>query len=211
MNTKNALLVFAHPAAEDSFNGAVLSATKEVLTSLNISLRIRLLTQDNFNPVIDETEWRDSFKGIVSHDCAVEQEHINWADTLIFITPAWNFSIPAILKGYIDRVLMIPGFSLDMGSDGTNYKGGLLGGKKALVVQTLGSKLSSGYKYASIASYIAPLVSSLYYTGIENIKTFQIWNLYRGNDTKLALQQIVDFFLKINDDSQSRCEFIVSS
>jgi NAD(P)H dehydrogenase (quinone) len=208
MNTINALIIFAHPVLEGSFNGAVLASAQEALIKLQASFRVRPLVQQGFNPVINQDEMEGSFRGVVPADCIDEQIHISWADTLIFITPAWNFSIPAILKGYIDRVLMIPGFSLDMGPNGTDYQGGLLQGKRALVVQTLGSRLASGYKYGSIATYMAPMVSSLYYAGIQDVRTLQVWNLYNAGDSNRALEQVSDFFIRMNERGNANCELI---
>jgi len=210
MTTRNALIIFTHPVLETSFNGAILNTATETLTQLQASFRVRSLVQQGFNPVIYEEEWIGSFKGEVPPDCVEEQSHITWADTLIFITPAWNFSIPAILKGYIDRVFMIPGFSLDMGESGTDYQGGLLEGKKALIIQTLGSRLASGYKYGSISAYIAPLVSSIYYVGIKDVRTLQIWNTYKATNCSTALQQVSEFLLRMNETATNTCEIIIS-
>ena len=40
----------------------------------------------------------------VTHDIAREQDKLRWADTVILQFPLWWFSMPAILKGWIERV-----------------------------------------------------------------------------------------------------------
>ena len=66
-----------------------------------------------------------------------QQELIKWCDHLVIVTPVWWLGVPALLKGYFDRVLL-PGFAF-------NYKKGSvfpirhLKGKSARVIYTQGS------------------------------------------------------------------------
>ncbi|MFA6378797.1 MAG: NAD(P)H-dependent oxidoreductase, partial [Candidatus Omnitrophota bacterium] len=57
-------------------------------------------------------------------------DHVRWADTLVFIFPVWWNSLPAIARGYIDRVLSA-GFAY------TQDAQGLLTGKKVVVIATM--------------------------------------------------------------------------
>ena len=66
-----------------------------------------------------------------------QQELIKWCEHLVIVTPVWWLGVPALLKGYLDRVLL-PGFAF-------NYKKGSvfpvrhLKGKSARVIYTQGS------------------------------------------------------------------------
>jgi len=68
-------------------------------------------------------------------DIKTEQNHIKWADVISFIHPIWWTSHPAILKGYIDRVLLY-GFAYTVGATGPE---GLLSDKKAVIINTHGT------------------------------------------------------------------------
>ena len=67
-------------------------------------------------------------------DAEQERRYIAEADALIFIYPVWWFAMPAILKGYIDRVFC-EGFAFAF--EGGRFKG-LLGGKRVFVINTTG-------------------------------------------------------------------------
>jgi NAD(P)H dehydrogenase (quinone) len=80
--------------------------------------------------------------GTQSADIAAEQEKLLWADTVIFQFPLWWFSMPAIMKGWIDRVYAY-GFAYGVGehSDrhwGDRYGEGTFAGKRAMLVVTAG-------------------------------------------------------------------------
>lgn len=175
------LIVYSHPS-RTSLNGAILDNVVAGLTEAGLESRVKDLCREKFDPVLDEKEWKEGFEGIVPEACQEEQRQIAWADSLIFILPAWNFSIPAVLKGYLDRVFVIPGFSVAMDETGTEYRGGMLGHKRALVIQTLGGELRTAFRYGNVSNYAAPLVSSLHYTGIKDVETLQVWNVYKKMD-----------------------------
>jgi putative NADPH-quinone reductase len=97
-----------------------------------------------------------------------------------------------MLKGYLDRVLMIPQFAFATNAEGTSYQGGLLRHQKALVIQTLGSSLGSGFRYGTVADYCRELTASLYYAGLRQVDVLQFWNLYQleAPDAQAVLQQV---------------------
>ncbi|GAA3319770.1 hypothetical protein GCM10020331_028030 [Ectobacillus funiculus] len=65
-------------------------------------------------------------QGTVPPDIHEEQEHISWADVIITIYPVWWTGLPAMLKGYFDRVLT-SGFAYAYGENGPEQ---LLKGKR---------------------------------------------------------------------------------
>lgn len=40
----------------------------------------------------------------ISDDVKKEQDYVSWADTMVFIYPIWWGGMPAIARGYLDRV-----------------------------------------------------------------------------------------------------------
>ncbi|WP_216360153.1 NAD(P)H-dependent oxidoreductase [Sphingobium yanoikuyae] len=80
--------------------------------------------------------------GTPTEDVVAEQDKLLWADALILTFPLWWFSMPAILKGGIDRVYSYS-FAYGVGehSDqrwGDRYGEGKLAGKRAMLIVTAG-------------------------------------------------------------------------
>ena len=68
------------------------------------------------------------------------QKRIEKSDTIVLIAPIWNFRMPAILEGWIDKVLAPPwAFSFKKLFGNYGYPIGNLKGKKAIVFCTYGS------------------------------------------------------------------------
>src|SRR5690606_9459869 len=130
------LIVIAHPKS-DSFNHAIKETLIASLEEQNHLVKVRDLYALGFDPVLSKEELTryDSLTGEVPADVKAEQNEILWADQLIFIYPTWWWSMPAIMKGYFDRVF-VPRFAFSVEEEGPN---GLLKGKKALIIQTTGS------------------------------------------------------------------------
>ena len=133
---KRTLVVIAHPAKE-SFNHALKTEIVNGLIEIGHEVQIRDLYEYSFDAVLGADDWR-SYSD-VSKETAVdvrdEQLLIQWADHLIFIYPTWWWGPPAILKGYLDRVLL-PGFAYLANEEGIK---GLLTDKKVYIFQTTGS------------------------------------------------------------------------
>ncbi len=113
------LLIYAHPEPR-SLNGALKNfairhlqqAGHEVQVSDLYAMRWKAGydADDSGAPPVGEF-WRPTLdskqtfaRGTQSADIAAEQEKLLWADTVIFQFPLWWFSMPAIMKGWIDRV-----------------------------------------------------------------------------------------------------------
>ncbi|MBM9578604.1 NAD(P)H-dependent oxidoreductase [Leptospira sp. 201903070] len=98
------LLVYCHSNPK-SFTKAILDAISETLESLNHSVKIIDLYAEKFDPVLQVDEAhrrRDLYK---DPSMASYRELILEADHLVFIYPVWWHGFPAILKGFIDRVI----------------------------------------------------------------------------------------------------------
>lgn len=130
------LIIYAH-FNEESFNHAVLESVQKGLKESNHEFKVRDLNKLKFDPVLTKEEFFDVRKGKSSRDVLNEQELIKWADCLIFVYPIWWMGMPAILKGYIDRVLSY-GFAYKYSDDGITP---LLKDKKAVVINTTGSNI----------------------------------------------------------------------
>lgn len=125
------LIIIAHPNPQ-SFNHAILERIKDTLLRLGAKVEVRDLYKIGFNPCFGEADMNKQHGGHAPHDVVVEQKFIKSADKITFIAPIWWGYVPAILKGYFDRVLT-HGFAY------TNVNGGvkgLLGSKKFSIINT---------------------------------------------------------------------------
>ncbi|ROU03388.1 NAD(P)H-dependent oxidoreductase [Histidinibacterium lentulum] len=101
-----ALVVYAHPVA-GSFNAAIRDLVLDKLRAAGAEIRLRDLYAEGFQACLTGPElqaYLDSpaNRAPVEAHCA----DIEWCDTLIFVYPTWWYGLPAMLKGWLDRVLL---------------------------------------------------------------------------------------------------------
>ncbi len=108
--------------------------------------------------------------GTQSADITAEQERLLAADTLILQFPLWWFTMPAIMKGWIDRVFT-NGFGYGATHAWKRYGDGRLTGKRAMTVVTTGAAephLSDRGINGSIEDLLFPIHHGiLFYTGMD--------------------------------------------
>ncbi len=127
-------VIYAHPN-QKSFNNAIKEVVLETLKNKGIAYNLRDLYNLEFNPVLSARDFEVFLSGNVPEDIRKEQEIIRASSLLVFIYPVWWAGMPAILKGYIDRVFSY-GFAYEE-KDGELV--GLLSDKKAVIINTLGA------------------------------------------------------------------------
>ncbi|MET3035571.1 NAD(P)H-dependent oxidoreductase [Chryseobacterium sp. NRRL B-14859] len=162
------LIIYAHPN-ENSLNHHLLEHVVKILESEHHEIIIRDLYQINFDPVFSLDDIQGQFAGKLADDVLAEQAYITWADHITFIYPIWWTGLPAIMKGYIDRVFSY-GFAYryDQG-----IQKGLLKGKKAVIINTHG-KSREEYEQTGMNKALS-LTSDkgiFLYSGFEIIRHF---------------------------------------
>lgn len=127
------LIIYAHPNGE-SLNGKFKDALQGYLLQKGNEVIVRDLYELQFDPVLSLQDMEGQRKGQVEDDVRLEQEFISWAGHITFIHPIWWTGMPAVMKGYIDRVFSY-GFAYryDQG-----VQKGLLKGKQAVIINTHG-------------------------------------------------------------------------
>jgi putative NADPH-quinone reductase len=103
--------VLAHPAQE-SFNHAIFDTAVAALRANGHEVEAIDLYADGFDPVMSRAE-RDAYHGDSPIICALTQRYadaVKQAEALVFVYPTWWSSVPAILKGWLEKV-MVPGVS----------------------------------------------------------------------------------------------------
>ena len=146
----NILIVFAHPEPR-SFGRALLDRGVSTLRDCGHDVLVSDLYAMNFNPVAsgadfvarrfpealqyDREQKQASRMRSFAPDIQAELDKLLWCDLLILQGPLWWFSVPAIMKGWIDRVFAN---GTVYGTGGMRFDQGGLKGRKAMLAMTTG-------------------------------------------------------------------------
>ena len=190
------LIIYAHPNSK-SLNGILKETLVEHLLDEGHEVEVRDLYQINFNPILSFEEILGQRKEEVLNDVKIEQNFIVWADCITIIHPIWWTGLPAILKGYIDRVFSY-GFAYiyDQG-----VQKGLLIGRDVVIINTYGK---SNKEYSDIGMVKALELTSdkgIYeYSGVDLKKHFFFDKADKANIDIIEVwtKEIRDFFYNYN-------------
>lgn len=108
-----ALVVYCHPR-RGSFTEAVRDVVLARLAAAGAEVRLRDLYAEGFDPVLSAPE-HEGYEVEPANRLPVEGHvaDLMWCDTLIFVYPTWWYGLPAMIKGWLDRV-MLPGVAFLM-------------------------------------------------------------------------------------------------
>jgi NAD(P)H dehydrogenase (quinone) len=202
----NVLLVYAHPEPK-SLNGALRDFAVKRLEDAGHTVQVSdlyamqwkasldahdsLVKQpgERFDAALDSKHAFEN--GLQSKDIELEQEKLVWADAVILQFPLWWFTMPAILKGWVERVYAY-GFAYGVGehSDarwGERYGEGKLAGKRAMLMVTTGgweSHYSPRGINGPMDDVLFPIQHGiLYYPGFDVLPPFVIYQTSRIDET----------------------------
>jgi len=127
-------VILAHPS-KGSFNQAIAETVVGILTTRGHEAAFHDLYQEAFDPVLPEVELPR--EAVVSALIRRHCDEIAVADGIVIVHPNWWGQPPAILKGWIDRVIR-PGVAYEFrsGDSGEGVPVGLLRAQAALVFNT---------------------------------------------------------------------------
>lgn len=131
------LVVICHPRRK-SFTQTIGRSYAQAVEALGNEVVVRDLYRLRFDPVLGESELLDAEKRHVPSAVRREQRHLAEAGAVAFFYPLWWAFMPAMMKGYIDRVLA-SGFAYDIRDDEMVPR---LSGKKALIVTSSGADMA---------------------------------------------------------------------
>lgn len=130
---KNILLILGHPS-ENSFCNALLEAYKKGAEQIGTNCKTIYISKLDFNVnLADGYRKGDALQ--LEEDLIKSQELIKWADHVVIAFPNWWGFMPAVTKGFIDRVFL-PGFAFKNHS-GKTFPEQLLKGKSMRVLVTM--------------------------------------------------------------------------
>jgi putative NADPH-quinone reductase len=127
---KRTLLILASPTG--SFGEALADAYRDGAQSAGHDVRVIALNQLAFDPIL-----RQGYREIqtLEPDLLAAQESIQWAQHLVFVYPLWWGTMPALLKGFIDRIFL-PGFAFKYRPNSL-LSDKLLSGRSAQLIVTM--------------------------------------------------------------------------
>lgn len=128
---KKILIINGHPDAE-SYNFALSNAYKKGALAKGADVKEINIRELKFNPNL-EFGYRKRTE--LEPDLIEAQEKITWAEHIVWVYPVWWGSVPAIMKGFIDRTLL-PGFAFKK-REGSVWWDKLLTGKTSRIICTL--------------------------------------------------------------------------
>ncbi|MDQ0589074.1 NAD(P)H-dependent oxidoreductase [Variovorax paradoxus] len=130
------LVVYCHPV-ETSFHAALHQEVLKNLRAAGHEVDDCDLYAEGFNPVLSREE-RLGYHEVPHNQLPLKPyvERLQWAEGLVFCFPTWCFGLPAMLKGYFDRLFM-PGVAFDI-SDPAHVKPMLTHIKRISAVVTYG-------------------------------------------------------------------------
>ncbi len=203
MHTKNILIVYAHPEPQ-SMNGSLFQTAKETLQKMGHHVQTTDLYHKafhpasgraNFNSVKDAVYYKQQVEEIYAGEVngfvpelEEEMKKIEECDLMILQFPLWWFGLPAILKGWVDRVFAI-GRAYGQGQ---MYETGIFKGKKAMLSLTTGSGpekyISDGFE-GDIMGILRPIHRGiLQFTGFSVLAPHITYSPARKSKQELELE-----------------------
>ncbi|MDH1629631.1 NAD(P)H-dependent oxidoreductase [Pseudomonas mosselii] len=205
----NILIVYAHPEPR-SLNAALKDFAVRHLESQGHHVQVSDLYAMKFKAVLDaddsvahpaeerfspsDASRRAFANGTQAADIIAEQAKLQWADAVILQFPLWWFGLPAILKGWVERVYAY-GFAYGVGehSDqhwGDRYGEGRLAGKRAMLMVSMGG-WASHYSERGINGPLNDILfpiqhGILFYPGFEVLPPFAVYRTSRVDDAGFA-------------------------
>lgn len=209
----NALIVHAHPEPQ-SFCSAQMHTAQAALEAQGYTVTVSDLYAMGFDPVAKAGDfghrqnpdylvyaleqrhgWED---GSIAGDIRAEVDKLQAADLLILSFPVYWFSLPAILKGWIDRVLLS---GVAYGGRRVYDRGGLAG-KRAMLLTTLGSRPHMLADARSIHGHFDDMFrhiqqGTLGYIGCTVLPAFIGWHVpYIAAEDRAAILQRLEDYLR---------------
>ncbi|WP_066266429.1 NAD(P)H-dependent oxidoreductase [Hydrogenophaga palleronii] len=200
----NVLIVYAHPEPR-SFGRALLERSVQTLQSCGHQVVVSDLYEMDFQPVAtggdfterrfpdalqyDREQKQSSQRHTFVQDIQTEIDKLQACDLLILQFPLWWFSVPSIMKGWIDRVFVN---GTVYGAGGMRFDNGGLKGRKAMLAFTTGC----------FPEMMAP-------DGLLGQRDVILWHLQHGTFGYAGLevlQPFVGFSIQFIDDAQRHAQ-----
>lgn len=201
------LIIHAHPDPR-SLSSALKDVAVATLTAQGHEVRVSDLYAMGWKAVADSDDFKDHDPSARLHyavaskesylggtqvpDVAAEQEKLLWAEGVILNFPLWWFGLPAILKGWVDRVYA-NGFAYGVGAHGgarwgDRYGEGTLAGRRAMLAVTMGGR-APHYGDRGVNGRLFEVLwpiqhGMLFYPGMEVLPPFALYQADRLDEAR---------------------------
>ncbi len=168
------LVVYCHPV-EDSLAAALHRAVVEALTGAGHEVDDCDLYAEGFQPVLTREE-RLIYHDVPDNQAPVKDyvERLFRAEAVVFVYPVWNFGMPAMLKGYFDRVFL-PGVSFRLETGGVAPN--LSNIRKVAVVTTYGGTRLRAFLVGEPPRRVAKRVFRAVFTPLKPVKYLALYDM----------------------------------
>lgn len=183
---KKILVINGHPNAE-SFNSALADAYISGAEKAGAEVKVLTIADLDFNPSL---QFGYQQRMELEPDLVKAQELILWAEHLVWVHPVWWGGLPAVTKGFIDRVFL-PGFAFKY-RENSVWWDKLLAGRTARIITTL-DQPSWYYRIAFGRPSVNQLKkSTLQFCGIKPVKVMYIGPIRQSKEDFRAkmIQQV---------------------
>jgi NAD(P)H dehydrogenase (quinone) len=197
----NILILHAHPEPK-SFSSALKDVAVEHFSKNGDEVVLKDLYAMNFNPVGDQRDFQNisnneyfnymkeqmnaHINNSFSEDLKAEMDALVTADLIILNFPLWWTSMPAILKGWFDRVMAF-GFAYHPGNK--KYETGAFKDKKVMCCISTGgsnSAYSVGGEHGDINMLLEPIHHGLlYFCGMQVLPPYLAWRAHLSDEATL--------------------------
>lgn len=209
LDPMNVLIVYAHPEPR-SLNGSLKTFAVHRLQQQGHEVRVSDLYELQWKAALDGGDFpaRDQTKRLSLNadseqayasdtqpsDVAAQQASLRWADAVIFQFPLWWYSMPAILKGWVERVYAY-GFAYGVGEHserhwGDRYGEGTFKGKRALLIVSAGgwqTHYSERGVNGPMQDILFPITHGiLHYPGFDVLESYVIYRADKVSDERYA-------------------------
>lgn len=212
---KKILIIHAHPERQ-SFCSSLKDNVVKHFQDSGAELKVSDLYNMGFNPVGGkddflelsnpdffkyQAEQTNAFqKDLFAPEVKAEMEKFLWCDTLVFTFPLWWFGLPAVLKGWVDRVFAM-GFAYGAGK-GVYDNGAFKDKTSFIVITTGGPEIAYGDsgKNGNLENILYPIHHGmLYFVGMQVKPPFICFSPARLSDEERAkeLLRLEDYLDKI--------------
>lgn len=166
--SKKVLIILGHPN-KDTFCGSLAESYKKGAVKSGAEVREIFVSDLKFDPILHR-----GYKEIqeLEPDLVRAQELIKWAEHLVFVYPTWWATMPALLKGFFDRVFL-PGFAFKY-RENSPFWDKYLTGKSARVIVTMDAPAWYNFLVYGNAGQKAVKRGTLQFCGIKPVKVTTI-------------------------------------
>ena len=210
-------IILAHPE-QKSFNTSLANAQREALLNSDHEVRFKNLYEEQFNPLLTREDFPHvpkqqhiqfpSAQGVSYNnkttvdDVAEEHDNLIWADAVIIQFPLWLYGMPAILKGWCERVLS-EGFAHEPSKNCWFENGGMTNTRLFLSLTTNGKKItfSSRGRHGSLDIILWPILNAFWFSGFKIIEPFIAFDVIRSTHSQRTemINQAIKMALNINE------------